>query len=253
MAKRYWPGEDAIGKRISFNDKPQEKDWLQIAGVVGDVKDRPDSKEAQPAFWWPLAQVPFRDTSVAVRSNSDPALLANQVRLAVRQIDPGLAVADLRLMNDVANAAVASHRFTLFLVGLFAALALVLATIGIYGVISYSVNQRMQEFGMRMALGARPWDLMRMILGQGLRLSVLGTAIGLVGAAGLTRLLGSLLYGVGGRDPVTFAGVAMLALGTTAFACYLAGAARGGCGPDAVSAGLNVPVSRPRRCYRSRA
>jgi ABC-type antimicrobial peptide transport system permease subunit len=124
-------------------------------------------------------------------------------------------------MNDVANAAVASHRFTLFLVGLFAALALVLATIGIYGVISYSVNQRMQEFGMRMALGARPWDLMGMILGQGLRLSILGTVIGLVGAAGLTRLLGSLLYGVGGRDPVTFAGVAVLALGTTAFACYL--------------------------------
>ena len=221
MAKRYWPGEDAVGKRISFNDKPQEKDWLQIAGVVGDVKDRPDSREAQPAFWWPLAQVPFRDTSVAVRSNSDPAQLANQVRLAVRQIDPGLAVADLRLMNHVADAAVSSHRFALFLVGLFAALALVLATIGIYGVISYSVNQRMQEFGMRMALGARPWDLMRMILGQGLRLSVLGTAIGLVGAAGLTRLLGSLLYGVGGRDPVTFAGVALLALGTTAFACYL--------------------------------
>ena len=221
MAKRYWPREDAVGKRISFNDKPQEKDWLQVAGVVGDVKDRPDSKEAQPAFWWPLAQVPFRDTSVAVRANSDAAQLAGQVRLAVRQIDPGLAVADLRLMNDVANSAVASHRFTLFLVGLFAALALVLATIGIYGVISYSVNQRMQEFGMRMALGARPWDLMRMILGQGLRLSVLGTVIGLVGAAGLTRLLGSLLYGVGGRDPVTFAGVAILALGTTAFACYL--------------------------------
>jgi predicted permease len=221
MAKRYWPGEDAVGKRISFNDKPQEKDWLQIAGVVGDVKDRPDSKEAQPAFWWPLAQVPFRDTSVAVRSNSDPALLANQVRVAVRQLDPGLAVADLRLMNDVADVAVARHRFTLFLVGLFAALALVLATIGIYGVISYSVNQRMQEFGMRMALGARPWDLMRMILVQGLRLSVLGTVIGLVGAAGLTQLLGSLLYGVGGRDPVTFAGVALLALGTTAFACYL--------------------------------
>ena len=123
--------------------------------------------------------------------------------------------------NDVASSAVASHRFTLFLVGLFAALALVLATIGIYGVISYSVNQRMQEFGMRMALGARPWDLMRMILAQGLRLAVLGTAMGLVGAAGLTRLLGSLLYGVGGRDPVTFAGVALLAMGTTAFACYV--------------------------------
>jgi ABC-type antimicrobial peptide transport system permease subunit len=143
------------------------------------------------------------------------------VRLLVRQIDPGLAVADVRLMDHVADAAVSSHRFALFLVGLFAALALVLATIGIYGVIAYSVNQRMPEFGMRMALGARPWDLMRMILAQGLRLAVMGTAIGLAGAAALTRLLGSLLYGVGGRDPVTFAGVALLALGTTAFACYV--------------------------------
>jgi predicted permease len=221
MAKRYWPGESAVGKRITLNDKPAEKDWLRIAGVVGDVKDRPDSKDAHPAFWWPLAQVPFRDTSVAVRSSADAAQLANQVRSVVRQIDPGLAVADVRLMDHVADAAVSSHRFALFLVGLFAALALVLATIGIYGVISYSVNQRMAEFGMRMALGARPWDLMRMILVQGLRLSVVGTAIGLAGAAGLTRLLGSLLYGVGGRDPVTFAGVTLVALGTTAFACYL--------------------------------
>jgi predicted lysophospholipase L1 biosynthesis ABC-type transport system permease subunit len=221
MATRYWPGESAIGKRISFEDKPQEKDWLQIAGVVGDVKDRPDSSQAQPAFWWPLAQVPFRFFSVAVRSRADPALLTNQVRLAVRKIDPGLAIADLRFMNQVADISVSSQRFALYLVGLFAALALALATIGIYGVISYSVNQRMPEFGMRMALGARPWDLMRMILGQGLRLSVVGTAIGLLCAAGLTRLLGSLLYGVGGRDPVTFAGVALLALATTAFACYL--------------------------------
>ena len=114
-----------------------------------------------------------------------------------------------------------TQRFALFLVGLFAALALLLATIGMYGVISYSVNQRMREFGMRMALGARPWDLMRMIVGQGLRLSVVGAAIGLVCAAGLSRLLGSLLYGVSGTDPVTFAAVALLALVTTTLACYL--------------------------------
>ena len=124
-------------------------------------------------------------------------------------------------MNQVTDAAVSGQRFTLFLVGLFAVLALVLATIGIYGVISYSVNQRMHEFGLRMALGARPGDLVRMILRQGVTLSVAGAAIGLVCAAGLTRLLGSLLYGVGGRDPVTFAGVALLALVTTALACYV--------------------------------
>jgi predicted permease len=223
MARRYWPGEDAVGKRISFNDKPKEKDWFRIAGVVGDVKDRPDSNGAHPAFWWPLAQMPFGfgDMSVALRSNSDPAQLANQLRLAVRHLDPGLAVADLRLMNQVAAASVSSQRFALFLVGLFAALALLLATIGIYGVISYSVNQRMHEFGMRMALGAGSWDLVRLIMGQGLSLTVAGAAIGLLCAAGLTRLLGSLLYGVTGTDPITFAAVAVVALAATTLACYL--------------------------------
>jgi predicted permease len=128
MAKRYWPGESAIGKRISFSDKPTEKDWFRIVGVVGDVKDQPSSTTAKAAFWWPLAQMPFQnvDMSVTVRSNSDPALLANQLRLALRQLDPGLAIADLRLMNQIADASVSNQRFTLFLIGLFAALALVL-------------------------------------------------------------------------------------------------------------------------------
>jgi ABC-type antimicrobial peptide transport system permease subunit len=124
-------------------------------------------------------------------------------------------------MNQVTDAAVSTQRFALFLVGLFAALALLLATIGMYGVISYSVNQRMHEFGLRMALGARPRDLMRLIVGQGLRLSLVGAAIGLLFAAAFARLLGSLLYGVSGTDPVTFAGVAVLALSTTSLACYL--------------------------------
>jgi predicted permease len=223
MAKRYWPGEDAVGKRISYADHPQEKDWVSIAGVVGDVKDRPDSSSAEPAFWWPLGQMPFpySDMSVVVRSSSDPAPLANQLRLAVRQLDPGLAIANLRLMDQIADASVSSQRFALYLVGLFAALALLLATIGIYGVIAYSVNQRMHEFGMRMALGARSWDLVRLIMGQGLTLSLAGAAIGLLCAAGLTRMLGSLLYGVGRLDPVTFAAVALLAVTTTALACYL--------------------------------
>ncbi len=183
MAKRYWPGEDAVGKRISFNDKPQEKDWLQIAGVVGDVKDQPDSRDAQPAFWWPhgagavSGHVGGGALELGCGAAGEPGAAGGA---AAR---PGAGGGGCAADGAVADAAVSSHRFALFLVGLFAALALVLATIGIYGVISYSVNQRMQEFGMRMALGARPWDLMRMILGQGLRLAVLGTAIGLAGAA----------------------------------------------------------------------
>jgi len=221
MAKRYWPGEDAIGKRISYRSEPKEKDWIHIVGVVADVKDQPDSSAVRPGFWLPQAQEPQRNMSLVVRSSTEPALLASQVRLAVRQLDAGLAIGDLRFMNQIADAAVSSQRFALFLVGLFAALALLLATIGMYGVISYSVNQRMHEFGLRMALGARPSSVMRLIVGQGLKLSTIGAAIGLLCAAWLARLLGSLLYGVSGTDPVTFAGVALLALMTTTVACYL--------------------------------
>ena len=221
MANRYWPGESAIGKRISFRSRPQEKDWIQIVGVVRDVRDWPNSTSNHPAFWMPHSQQPDRNLFLAVRSSSDPALLTNQFRLAVRQLDPELAVADLRLLNQIADAAVSGQRFSLFLVGLFALLALALATFGMYGVISYSVNQRMHEFGLRMALGAKPRDLLRLILSQGLTLSIAGATIGLLCAAGLTRLLGSLLYGVKATDPITFGAVALLALATTTLACYL--------------------------------
>ncbi len=221
MATRYWPGENALGKRISFRGQPQEKDWMQIVGIVRDVKDQPDSTSIRPAFWFPYPQNPDTNMSIVVRSSIDPALLVSQFRLTVRQLDPQLAVADLKLMDEIANAALSGQRFALFLVGLFAALALVLATFGIYGVISYSVNQRMHEFGLRMALGARPWDLLRLIVGQGMRLAVFGAALGLLFAAGVTRLLGSLLYGVSGRDPATFAMVALVALITATIACYL--------------------------------
>lgn len=221
MANRYWPGENAVGKRISFDDHPKEQDWIQIVGVVRDIKDQPNSTTIRPAFWLPHTQQPERNLFVAMRSSSDPALLTNQFRLAVRQLDPELAISDVRLMNQIADTALSGQRFSLFLVGLFALLALVLATFGMYGVISYSVSQRMHEFGLRMALGAKPRDLLRLILGQGLTLSIIGAAIGLLCAAGLTRFLGSLLYGVKATDPITFAAVAVLALATTTLACYL--------------------------------
>jgi predicted permease len=223
MGKRYWPGEDAIGKRITFADHPKEKDWIKIVGLVGDILDQPNSPSPHPAFWWPISQMPFqiRALALAIRTNGDPALLTNQLRAAVHALNPGLAVADVRVMQQIADESVSTQRFALFLVSLFAALALVLATIGMYGVVSYSVNQRMQEFGMRMALGARPWDLMRLILGQGLKLSVAGSGIGLLIAAAFARWLGNLLYGVSGADPVTFAAVGLLALVTATLACYL--------------------------------
>ena len=223
MARRYWPNEDAVGKRITFEDKPKEKDWMTVVGIVGDVKDKPDSKAAEMAFWWPVLQSPVyvNAMSIVLRGSSDPAWLVNALREAVRQLDPTLAVADVRLMDQIADASVSTPRFALFLVVLFGGLALTLAAIGMYGVISYSVNQRTHEFGLRMALGAKPFDVLRLVLREGIQLAVAGAALGVVGALALGRVLGSLLYEVGSTDPVTFASVSLIAIAIAALACYL--------------------------------
>jgi predicted permease len=223
MARRYWNGANPVGRRVAFTDTPKEEDWFTVVGVVGDVKDRPDSRAAEPAFWWPLFQMPVNtfNMALAVRGTGDASLLAGALRSEVHRIDPGLAVAAVRSMDRVADGSYSTPRFALFLVGLFAALALALAATGIYGVISYSVNQRMHEFGMRMALGARPGDVIGLVLRQGTRLAVAGIVIGLAGALALAQLLGSLLYEVSKTDPLTFAAVAVVAIAAATVACYL--------------------------------
>ena len=223
MATRYWPGEDAVGKRITFEDHPKEADWMTIVGIVGDVKDRPNSPETQNSMWWPIEQSPVDvdQMAVALRGSSDPALLVNDLREAVRQLEPTLAIADIRPMDNIADANISTPRFGLFLVSLFAVLALTLAAIGIYGVISYSVSRRTHEFGLRMALGANSGDVLRMVLRQGIRLALLGIALGLAGALVLGRILMSLLYRVHAADPATFALAATVAVAVAALACYL--------------------------------
>jgi predicted permease len=223
MAQECWPNEDPVGKRLSFDDNPKESDWMTVVGVVGDVKDQPNRPAAEPAFWWPMLQMPwsFPSLSVVVRSTGDTAALGNQVRSSVHRLNPSLAVADIRTMDQITDASISTPRFALFLVALFAGLALTLAAIGIYGVISYSVGQRMPEFGMRIALGAGAWDVMRLVLTQGLQLGLIGVAAGVVCALALAQVLGTLLYEVSSRDPLTFGAVSLGAIFVATLACYI--------------------------------
>ncbi len=222
MARRYWLGEDAVGKRITFDDNPKDSDWYRVVGVVGDVKDAPGSKGAEPAFWWPILQqlFPLPNMTLVLRADSDPLLLTDAVRTKVHELDPSLAVAHVRLLDRVAEEQFSTPRFALFLIGVFASLALLLAAIGIYGVISYSVSQRMHEFGMRVALGASSWNLIGMVMKQGVLLTLIGVGIGLGCALVFGGVLDSLLYGVSARDPFTLAGVGTLAIVTATFASF---------------------------------
>lgn len=221
MAELYWPGESAVGKRFTFNSQPKEKDWYTIVGVVGDVKDFPNSSAAVPAFYWPTTQQAPRDVILAVRSNANPLGLVEAVRNELRALDKDLPLAEVKTLEAVAAKAVAGQRFTLWLVGFFAGTALLLAAIGIYSVLSYLVAQRTHEIGVRMALGAQFGDVLKLVVRQGITLVLVGVTLGLVAAFGLTRLMKGLLYQVSATDPLTFGAIALLLAGVALLACYL--------------------------------
>jgi len=223
MVEKYWPGENVIGKRMSFADEPKsDKDWITIVGVVGDVKDQPNSPEAKTAFWFPVSQQTWTsDMSVVIRARSDPRLLADALRNEVHRLDPALAVADVQLMDQIVDSAVSTPRFAFALVGLFAGLAIVLAGIGTYGVISYSVSQRTPELGIRMALGAVRSDVMGLVLSHAAKLAAMGTAIGVLAAFVLARLLKTLIFEVSTADPVTFVSVAAMVIVVALLAGYI--------------------------------
>jgi len=221
MADRYWPGENVIGKRMSFEDNPKEKDWMTVVGEVGDIKDQPNSPRAEPGFWWLESQASNSDMSVVLRSTSNPELLADALRNEVRRLNPELAVADVQVMDRIVSASVATPRFAFVLVGMFAGLAVLLAAIGTYGVISYSVSMRTVEFGLRMALGAQQRDVLRLVLVQAAKLTLEGTALGVIASLAFARVLKSLIFNVSPTDPATFLAVGLLVIAVALIACYI--------------------------------
>ena len=222
LARKYWPRQDAIGKRLKWGPAESNDPWLTIVGVVGDVKQGPLDAETALHTYEPYAQLGSAPSlRIAVRVQGDPASVAAAVRAAVWGLDRQLALGSVRTMEQVISRTTASRRFSISLVSSFAALALVLAAIGIYAVLAYSVARRTHEIGVRVALGARRGDVVRLVLAQGLRVTAAGVIVGVAGALLLTRFIQSLLYGVAPTDPETFAAVLLLLFGVALAASYL--------------------------------
>ncbi|MHB8413483.1 MAG: ADOP family duplicated permease [Candidatus Acidiferrales bacterium] len=217
MARRFWPQGNAIGKRINFCSLAPKPCWWSIVGIVGNVHQF--GLDAAPTYdayfcggWKPY---------LLIRTATDPHRIALAATEIIRKIDPELPVANVMSMDEILSGTLAPRRFSAVLISIFAALALLLAAVGIYGVMSYMVGKRTNEIGIRMALGAQKGDILRMVTGQGLKLALIGVAMGMAGALGLTRFLSSLLYGVKTTDPLTFIAVSLLLTAVALLACYI--------------------------------
>jgi len=222
MAKRFWPGEDPVGRRISTaTSSGQQTQWQTIVGVVGNVRHLGLDTEPRPELYYHANTSPPFGPVLVIRSKTDPKALISLARAKVRELDGDLPISNVNTMEQLVAQSVAQRRFGMFLLASFAGLALLLAAVGIYGVISYSVAQRTQEIGVRMALGARTSDVLKLIMKNGLVLACVGLAIGLTGAFLLTRLMARLLFEVRPTDALTFAIVSVGLLLVAFLACYL--------------------------------
>ncbi|HWS87813.1 MAG TPA: ABC transporter permease [Pyrinomonadaceae bacterium] len=233
LARKYWPDEDPVGKRITFesNPDPNRPDdlnalqpiWREVVGVVGHVRNEGLEGESRAQYYVPYGSgnASSANLFVAVRTDADPASLAPAVRGAIAGVDRDLPVFRVTTMEKMVADSLTQRRFSMFLFGVFAALAMLLAVVGLYGVISYSVAQRTHEIGLRMALGAQGRDVLKMVVGQGMALVAVGLVVGLVGAWALSRFMSSLLYGVSAADPVTYAGIALLLAAVAFVAAFL--------------------------------
>jgi len=218
LARLYFAGEDPVGRRLLWGPLGKEE-ALEIIGVVGDVRHRGLDVGLRQTIYAPSLTLGF--TNLVIRTTDDPVSLAAAVRREVAAIDPNQPVANIKTMERWVSESVAQPRFRTLLLGMFSAAALLLAMVGIYGVMSYVVSQRTHELGVRMALGARAGDVLRLVISQGMRLALAGVAIGLAAAFALTRLIKELLFGVRATDPMTFVTIALLLTGVALVACYL--------------------------------
>jgi len=219
MVRSYWADEDPLGKQITMDGKS----FFSIVGVVGNVHQLGQVSETSPEFYLSYLQDPvdWPYRTLTVRTAGDPLKLVNLVKQAVWSVNRDQPVSNIRTMEQVLAESVAQPRIFTLLLGVFAALALALASVGIYGVVSYSVSQRTHEVGVRLALGAEQFDVLRLVIGQGMLLTGIGLGIGLAGAMALTRFLSSFLYGVRPTDPITFAAVALVLAVVALLAAYI--------------------------------
>jgi putative ABC transport system permease protein len=220
LARTYWPNTDPIGKRMRYPGPLDKNPWMQVAGVVQDVKHEMNLPITED-FYVPHAQDGWQSMVIVAKTKVDPATMAAPIRGQVREMDKDQPVFDVHTMGEVRAISLALHRFSSIMLSIFAGVALLLAAIGIYGVMSYAVTQRTQEIGIRMALGARAMDVVKLVVGNGMLLALIGVAVGLAGAFGLTRVLASLLVGVTPTDAITFATVTFGLLLIALVACYV--------------------------------
>jgi len=221
LARQYWPGASPLGKRIRFGPPESNEPWHTIIGVAGAVRNEGLDRESRQSIYVPYLQIPVRGMTVAVRTSGDPGSLAGAIRKEVLALDKDQPVTNVLTMDEIVSRSVWQQRFYTMLFGIFAVLALVLAAVGIYGVMSYAVTQRTQEIGIRMALGARAIDVLQLIIRNGMTLISIGLVIGLVGAVALTRLLTTLLFGITPTDKLTFVTVSAILTVVALVACYL--------------------------------
>jgi ABC-type antimicrobial peptide transport system permease subunit len=218
--RKYWPSGDPLGQRVRFG-ADLAKPRMTVVGIVENIKSDGLDIDGIPHIYVPVYQSPNRDLSIVLRTSLPAQALEPQIRNEIQSIDPGLPVFNVSSMNDVVDRSLASRRFSADLVGGFAGLALLLASIGIYGLLAYMVGQRSREIGLRMALGARRWDVLKLILGKGVVLAGVGIIVGVIFSASTASMMASLLYGVHPHDLVVFLAVPLLLFAVAVLASYI--------------------------------